>query len=223
MNDGSPHISTPAPNDMRMKRWPIIPTIIVALAVMAMIGLGIWQLQRRAEKQAEIALFEQNIAMTDTVAYPEMPPVAPEFLFRKSSVVCLNVARYLPRGGSDRQGRSGIRMVAECRTGADGPGALVDIGTADDFTLPTWSGGQVAGRIVPGPEQPSMIARLIGRAVPSRPMLVADEPADGLRPSSVPSAQDVPNNHLAYAVQWFFFAAVAALIFILAVRRRLRA
>ena len=31
----------------------------------------------------------------------------------------------------------------------------------------------------------------------------------------------VPNNHLAYAGQWFFFAAVAALIYLVALRRRL--
>jgi surfeit locus 1 family protein len=33
----------------------------------------------------------------------------------------------------------------------------------------------------------------------------------------------VPNNHLAYAVQWFLFAGVAAVIYALALRRRTRA
>ena len=37
-----------------------------------------------------------------------------------------------------------------------------------------------------------------------------------------PSGADVPNNHLAYAVQWFIFAAAALIIYILAVRRRLQ-
>ena len=44
----------------------------------------------------------------------------------------------------------------------------------------------------------------------------------GLRASGVPSADDTPNNHFAYAVQWFLFAAAALVIYILAVRRRLR-
>jgi surfeit locus 1 family protein len=204
-------------------KWPIVASIIVLAAVVTMIALGVWQLQRKGEKEALIALFERNMAMEGAVAYPELPPVEPEFLYRKSSVVCLNVVRFAPRGGSDRAGTSGIRMVAECKTGADGPGALIDIGTADDFTLPEWTGGLVAGRIVPGPEQPTMIQQMTGKAVPSRPMLVADEGLAGLRPSALPSAADTPNNHLAYALQWFFFAIAAAIIFALAVRRRLRA
>jgi cytochrome oxidase assembly protein ShyY1 len=39
----------------------------------------------------------------------------------------------------------------------------------------------------------------------------------------VPSAAATPNNHLAYAGQWFLFALAASVIYILAVRRRLRA
>ena len=34
------------------RKLPLIPTILVALAVAAMIGLGIWQLERRKEKEA---------------------------------------------------------------------------------------------------------------------------------------------------------------------------
>ena len=113
-------------------------------------------------------------------------------------------------------------MVADCRTGAEGPGVLVDVGIAEDFAPPEWKGGTVQGTIVPGPEQPSLIARLTGRAVPARAMLVADEPAPGLRASAVPNGADLPNNHLAYAVQWFLFAVAAAVIYILALRRRLR-
>lgn len=213
----------PAAEAPQRRGWPIIPSIIVGAAVLVMIGLGLWQLQRKSEKEALIALFERNMAMAESVAYPELPPVDPAFLYRKSSFVCLDVVRYAPRGGTDRDGKSGIRMLADCRTGADGPGALADIGTADDFTLPEWDGGTVVGRIVPGPQQPTLIEQLTGKAEPARPMLVADEPAAGLRPSAVPSAADTPNNHFAYAMQWFFFAAGAAIIFLLAARRRLRA
>ena len=35
-----------------------------------------------------------------------------------------------------------------------------------------------------------------------------------------PSIESIPNNHLAYAVQWFLFAAVAAIIYVIALRRR---
>jgi cytochrome oxidase assembly protein ShyY1 len=204
------------------RRWPLVPTLLVAAAILTMIALGVWQLQRKGEKEALIALYERNRAMSATVAYPALPPVPDAMLYRKSGVTCLEPVRWDPRSGTDRGGRSGIRMVADCRTGAEGPGVLVDVGIAEDFTPPAWKGGTVQGTIVPGPEQPSLIARLTGRAVPARAMLVADEPVSGLRASAVPNGADLPNNHLAYAVQWFLFAVAAAVIYILALRRRLR-
>jgi len=204
------------------RRWPIIPTIVVLAAVATMIALGVWQLQRKAQKEALIALYQRNMAMSATVAYPDLPPVPDAMLYRKSSVTCLEPVRWDQRSGTDRKGAQGIRMIADCRTGAEGPGVLIDMGTAEDFTPPKWTGGTVQGTIVPGPEQPTVIERLTGHAMPARAMLVADVPAPGLRPSAVPSADDTPNNHLAYAGQWFLFAAAALIIYILAVRRRLR-
>ncbi|ALH80809.1 SURF1 family protein [Sphingopyxis macrogoltabida] len=203
-------------------RWPLIPTILVLAAVAVMIALGVWQLQRKGEKEALIALYQRNMAMSSLVTYPELPPVEDRFLYRKSSVVCLEPLRWDPRSGTDRAGKAGIRMVADCRTGAEGPGVLVDIGIGDDFAPPKWTGGIVQGTIVPGPEQPTLIARMTGKATPARAMLVADAPVAGLRASAVPSAADTPNNHLAYAGQWFLFAVAALVIYILAVRRRLR-
>jgi surfeit locus 1 family protein len=217
-------MTDPAPTS---RRWPIIPTILVLAAVAAMIALGVWQWQRKGEKEALIALFQRNMAMSSMVTYPELPPVPDAMLYRKSSVTCLEPVRWDQRGGTDRAGKSGIRMIADCRTGAEGPGVLIDMGTADNFmpdgTAPAWKGGIVQGTIIPGPEQPTMIERLTGRAMPARALLVADVPAPGLRPSAVPSAADTPNNHLAYAGQWIFFAIAALVIYVIAVRRRLRA
>tara|TARA_B100000749_G_scaffold250516_1_gene215647 strand:+ start:41 stop:217 length:177 start_codon:yes stop_codon:yes gene_type:complete len=51
-------------------------------------------------------------------------------------------------------------------------------------------------------------------------MLIARSAPPGLKPLAPPSVADLPNNHLAYAVQWFLFAAVAVVIYILALRRR---
>lgn len=204
------------------RRWPLIPTIVVVIAVVVMIALGVWQLQRKGEKETLVALYQRNMAMSSLVTYPELPPVADALLFRKSSVVCLEPVRWDPRSGTDQKGKSGFRMIADCRTGAEGPGVLVDVGISDDFTPPKWTGGIVQGTIVPGPDQPTVMERAAGKASPARAMLIADTPAAGLRPSAVPSADNTPNNHLAYAVQWFLFAAAALLIYFLAVRRRLR-
>ena len=54
------------------------------------------------------------------------------------------------------------------------------------------------------------------------PMLVADQPATGLRASAKPSPDTVPNNHVSYAVQWFLFAAAALVIYVLALRKKLK-
>ena len=210
------------PVERPTRRWPVIPTILVLAAVAVMIALGVWQLQRKSEKEALIALYQRNTAMSSMVAYPELPPVPDVLLYRKSSVVCLEPVRWDPRSGTDRKGKSGIRMIADCRTGAEGPGVLVDVGIGDDFAPPKWTGGTVQGTIVPGPEQPTVMERAMGKATPARAMLIADAPVAGLRASAVPSADDTPNNHLAYAGQWFLFAAAALIIYILAVRRRLR-
>jgi surfeit locus 1 family protein len=55
---------------------------------------------------------------------------------------------------------------------------------------------------------------------PKSLMLIADQAASGLEPTARPELSSVPNNHLAYAVQWFLFAGVAAIIYVLALRLR---
>ncbi|MFC3307859.1 hypothetical protein ACFOGK_01280 [Blastomonas aquatica] len=44
----------------------------------------------------------------------------------------------------------------------------------------------------------------------------------GLEAVQPPSPGDIPNNHWAYAIQWFLFAGIAAVIYGLAVARRTR-
>ena len=45
---------------------------------------------------------------------------------------------------------------------------------------------------------------------------------DGLTANGRPTPDSVPNNHLAYAWQWFMFAGVATIIYALALRGRWR-
>jgi cytochrome oxidase assembly protein ShyY1 len=52
--------------------------------------------------------------------------------------------------------------------------------------------------------------------------LVAASAPPGLEPSAEPSLASIPNNHRFYAVQWFAFAAIALIIYALAVRKRLK-
>ena len=50
---------------------------------------------------------------------------------------------------------------------------------------------------------------------------MADEALPPLLPSAPPTIDTIPNNHLSYAVQWFSFAAILAIIYGLWMRRRL--
>lgn len=209
----------PAPGGVRIPLWP---TLLVFAAVAVMIALGVWQLQRKGEKEALIARYAANQAIAAPVAFPVMPPVDARLLFRRSSIVCLEPVRWIQRGGRDAAGQAGYRQIADCRVGAEGPGVLVDLGISEDFTTPKWRGGPVAGVIVPGIEEPGLAERLLRRAPPVRAMLVASNPVAGLRPTASPKPEDLPNNHLAYAGQWFLFAGAALIIYWLALRRRQR-
>jgi surfeit locus 1 family protein len=201
-----------------MKRLPIIATFIVGGAVAAMIGLGVWQLGRADEKRALLAQY------AGAAAKPEMPfpAIATEsrLWFRRASGLCLEPVSITVEPGRSLKGQSGWRHIAQCRTGAEGPGLVADIGWSASFSAtPMWKGGPVSGVIAPQPDHRSVIAKGLGGTAPGL-MLVSNSAANGLEPSAPPSLDDVPNNHLAYAVQWFLFAGLAALIYILALRRR---
>jgi surfeit locus 1 family protein len=196
-----------------MKRLPLLPTIVVLIAVVAM-------LDRRVEKEALLARLSANRDLPP-MAYPAQAPVADEAMFRKARVTCLRVTGWRVTGGATPTGQGGYRHIAECVTGAEGPGALIDMGVAANPAFkPDWRGGTVDGLITTEPNQSSLIGKALGTAPPLRPMLVADVPARGLAASAPPSTAGISNNHLAYAVQWFLFAGVALVIYGIALWRR---
>lgn len=204
-----------------MKRVPVVATVIVGLCIAAMIALGIWQLQRASWKNGLIARYSAN-RILPPMAFPKLAPVPDDAMFRKSQVNCLRVVDWRTEGGVTPTGQAGYRHIAACSTGAEGPGALIDMGVAADPQFkPTWGGGLVDGIITTEPLHESLIGKLFGKQVPPRPMLVADRPGPGLAASAPPSTDEISNNHLAYAVQWFLFAAVAAVIYVIALRKRM--
>lgn len=201
-------------------RLPLIPTIIVAAAVLVMIGLGVWQLDRKGQKDAMLALAAANPGRP-AIAFPALAPVDPAILFRPSSVHCLRVVGWRSEAGRAADGSVGYRAIAQCATGAEGPGALIDLGVAGKPDVkPAWTGGQITGWIAEEPDHRALLSRIAGKPLPLRPMLIAKDAPAGLKPAAPPTAANVPNNHLAYAVQWFFFAGVAVVIYLLALRNR---
>jgi surfeit locus 1 family protein len=186
-------------------RVPIIPTILVLAAVATMIGLGIWQLGRRAEKEALIARYEEALRDDAEIPWPS-PPEYDNALFRRATIDCRAVRGIDQISGKSASGRSGWVHVARCSHAAEGV-ADVTIGWSRSPEPPQWTGGPVTGRIAN-----------YGEAI----RLVAEQPVEGLEPLAKPDPGELPNNHLAYAGQWFFFALTALVIYVLALRRRRR-
>lgn len=189
-----------------IRKLPIIPTIIVGLAVVTMIGLGIWQLQRMKQKEALLATYAAA-ANQPPISWPTMPMKEPLPLFRAATGNCLAVTAFRNAPGQNRTGEPGYLVIADCRTGAEGPGMAVELG---------WSKDPNAGRAYRG----GLVSGVIAPDGVSRMRLVAGGPGPGLHASAPPSPDTIPNNHFSYAIQWFLFAALAVLIYFLALRER---
>ncbi|WP_338057234.1 SURF1 family cytochrome oxidase biogenesis protein [Sphingomonas corticis] len=187
-----------------------LPTIIVAVAVAAMVALGLWQLlDRLPAKEAYLAQLAANPARP-AVAFPRAPD--DRLLFRRTYADCRPPVA-VARAGA---GKAGFRLIATC---ADG--IRVQLGTTrDPLGMVAWEGGRVTGWVSHAPDATPLIARLVAAPAPQAMLLVADRPVAGLAPNTRPDIGLVPNNHLAYAVQWFLFAGIAAIIYVLAARRR---
>jgi len=192
-----------------VRRVPLLPTVVVTMAVAAMLALGLWQLlDRRPAKLAFLAQLREN-PVRPPVAFPRLPDE--RLLFRRSVLAC-RAPVAIRRAGA---GASGYRLIGTCRGGE-----AVQLGTTRDLhATPVWPGGTTRGYLSHVPDGRSLIGALFDRTPPSM-MLVADPPVAGLSPNPQADPEKIPNNHLAYAGQWFFFAAVAAVIYVLALRRR---
>jgi cytochrome oxidase assembly protein ShyY1 len=201
-------------------KLPVLPTLLVGLAVAAMVALGIWQLHRSEEKEAAKAQIERNAALPP-MALPVAAAVDQRLLFRTATAFCLQVTEWRKTGGQSASGKGGTRFIAECRTGAEGPGFAADMGvSADPKAVPAWTGGEVTGRVVAEPSRAGLWARITRQAPPPRPMIVSARAARGLEPSRPPTPDAIVNNSFGYAFQWFFFAVTAAVIYLFALRRR---
>ena len=195
-----------------MKRVPILATLVVAVAVAAMVALGFWQLSRARWKEGLVAQYA-SAPKLPPIAFPTAPSKAELPLFRWATGFCVKPVGQRAIAGENRQGEPGYAHIVQCSTGAEGPGMAVDVGWSKDPSAKwTWPGGPVTGMIAPDRLQ--------------RIRLVAASAPPGLQPSAMPTTESVvqttPAGHRFYALQWFAFAAIALLIYVLALRKRLR-
>ena len=191
------------------RRLPIVPTIIVAAAVALMIGLGIWQLQRANLHEKQLAAYKAANRLPP-IPFPTMPIRDPQaFMYRYATANCLGVTNRRTSVGENRTGEPGFVVILDCATGAEGPGMSVEIGWSKNPNATTpWAGGLVSGVIVPDDK--------------TRLRLVADGSVPGLEPTEIPAptVKISPARNRGYAATWFSFAAIALIIYALAVRKR---
>ena len=192
-----------------IRRLPVIPTMVVAIAVAIMIGLGVWQLQRAQWKDRLVARYAQAQNLRP-IAWPSAPLRESELpLFRHATAMCMRPLGRRTAAGTNRSGEPGYVHIIDCATGGAGGRMSVEVGwSKNPNARPAWDGGPVSGIVAPD--------RVSGMR------LVAAGAPPGLEPSAPPSIAAIANNHRSYAIQWFSFAAIALIIYGLALRTRLR-
>lgn len=186
------------------RRIPVLSTLLVVAAAIVMVGLGVWQLQRAQWKEGLLAQYGAADQL-EPVPYPRGEEFE-DVLYRRSSFICERVLSVNAIAGRSAQGAAGMAHVAECELDGGGKGE-VRLGWSRDPAPYDWPGGDVQGILTPAGDHAA---------------LVASEAPAGLQPLAKPDPKDLPNNHLAYAGQWFFFALIALVIYVLALRKRWR-
>ena len=205
-----------------MRRIPVLPTLVVLIALLTMIGLGLWQIRRAEWKEGLLARYQ---AAGGAPALDGLPVGAPidAVAFRHTAIDCTVATKALQLGGMNKAGQTGFRNIVGCSL-ADGRRLAADLGWGAIDARPAMPAiGErlhASGPLIPD----DVLARRVFPTDPSHlPLLIVMEtPVAGLQPSVPPSIADIPNNHRGYAVQWFIFALTAAVIYAIALRRRMR-
>ncbi|WP_298337357.1 SURF1 family cytochrome oxidase biogenesis protein [uncultured Erythrobacter sp.] len=210
-----------------IRQFLVIPTILVVAAAGVMVWLGFWQLGRADEKAALMALYDANLEKPTLQDFrpfsDDDDPLSSrkfhetrfdDMLFRRVEMPCPNPGQWSAVAGRNNRGQTGYVHKFVCEsiendffTGEEiGVRAFATIGWSSAPARPHWKGGNVEG----------LLARS-GDGV----QVFASEPLADLQPLAKPDPNDLPNNHLAYAGQWFFFAITALVIYFLAIRTKL--
>lgn len=199
-----------------VRRVPVFATLVVIAMVGVMVALGLWQLARAEKKSAALARYDANLAAPPLVVRDRVD--LSDHLFRKAEAICKPGRTRL-----EGAGRFGFRRLAECRSLDGGQTLQVQLGTTRDLGPGTdWPGGRVTGFLTEAPDSRSVLRQAFDR-VQAGPMIVADPPLDDLAANPRPSVSEIPNNHRSYAFQWFAFAALALIIYGLALQQRRKA
>lgn len=191
-----------------MKRLPLLPTLIVLIAVPTMIALGFWQLRRAEWKEGLLARLEANANAPLIDAPAALAADKDALSFRRVRAVCTGIVDAAPTAARTADGTTGYRQLVRCERAGAEP-LLVSLGVATDPTarVGVAPGASFTGRLVPRDGTPVFL-------------LVSEVPVGALAAEAPPGPDTISNSHRGYAVQWFLFALVLLVIYGAYLRRR---
>lgn len=106
----------------------LVPSLITLFGVVALLALGAWQLDRRADKHALIATLESRLS-ADPVPLPARIDDPKAWAFRRVTLTGRFVdGRDLLLSGRPRQGQAGYELVSLFQPDDGGPAVLVNRG-----------------------------------------------------------------------------------------------
>jgi surfeit locus 1 family protein len=235
---------------MTRRGWQILIAAIIGLTILA--GLGAWQLQRLATKQAQISQMEQRrsqspvtlaeaVNLAETTGEVDYLPIIVRGRFARDKEILMLTTL---------EGSPGWRVITPF-VSDKGTVVLVDRGVipdklrdaldsriiTGDQEITGYALWHRAGHGLFDPENdvagnkwfwwdvPAMLAEVsIGEGLKTAPFILhlAPKPEDGTFPRPVAPGDSLRNNHLQYAITWFALALVLAVFAGLAIRSDLK-
>jgi surfeit locus 1 family protein len=229
--------------------FPIGLTLVTAVALAILVGLGVWQgVYRLPWKEGILARIHalQSAAPTPIATVLAHAKKLDDFDFTRVRADCPNIETSVyVRLWTVPDARSGYRIITACHLVAPPYASiLVDRGfVALDDAAKVKPGERLAGSIIgvlrqgdrrnffTPPNQPDQnlwysrdipaMARALGVSDPAPVFLMLERPAPaGPGPTPMAVPADIPNNHLQYAVTWFGLAAALAGVYLASLWRR---
>lgn len=205
----------------RSNRLPLGATLLTLVMVPVLVWLGIWQLHRREWKhniQAELTR-AASLPLVTPREFLDSMAGSKSLQFRRAQIDCRpgRVAPYDIKGGTSATGDGGYRVLISCRDPEKhytrGPDIVVVAGwtTRPDAVKTLDLDTSFTGTVIEHPYDKE----------PGRPLflLIPTTAVPPLLPSRIPTSDELSDNHLSYALQWFAFATTLMVIYAIYVRR----